>query len=269
VPVFKEIRCKSVLSRSQISGVDYSINPYVGCEHACAYCYARFMGQRTGHSEDWGEFVDIKINAPQVLSRELTRSKRGNVLLSSVTDPYQPLEGRYELTRKILKHLLDYDYPVSILTKSALVERDIDLLRRFTQCQVGATVVALNEKVRRAFEPLSSPSRERLSALRELGENGIQTYLFLGPILPGFSEEDLKEILDECERIGIDHMLIDRLNIKYGNWSSIARVIDTQFPERRDEWEKALFFRSGYFEQVKQEATTMANERKIRLVSCY
>lgn len=269
MPVFKEIMCKSLLSRSQISGVDYSINPYLGCEHGCVYCYARFMGPRSGHHEKWGEFVDIKVNAPQVLSRELLRSKRGNVLLSSVTDPYQPLERRYELTRRALKHLLDYDYPVSILTKSALVERDIDLLRRFTDCQVGATVVALNDEVRRAFEPFSSPSRERLSALKRVAESGIPTYLFFGPILPEFSEEDLEEILDECTRIGIDHILIDKLNIKYRNWSSIIRVIETRFPEKKDSWKEALSLQKEYFERFKRKFIAMADQRKIPVTSCY
>jgi len=226
------------------------------------------MGPRTGHTEEWGEFVDIKVNASQVLSRELTRSKRGTVLLSSVTDPYQPLEKRYELTRQALKRILRYGYPISILTKSALVERDVDLLRRFEHCQVGVTVSVLNEDVRRAFEPYSPPSKDRLNALRRLGKNGVQTYVFLGPMLPGFSEEDLEEILDECKQVGVHHILIDKLNIKYGNWSSIARVLDTRFPERKEEWKNALL-QKGYYERLKNKIGVLAAEREIFLTPCY
>lgn len=268
MPAYKETICKSILSRSRIADVDYSINPYIGCEHGCAYCYARFIGRGRGHLEEWGEYVDIKINAPQVLSREITRSKRGPVLLSSVTDPYQPVESKYQLTRQILERLLHYDYPTSILTKSALVERDIDLLRRFENCQVGVTVVVLNEEVGRAFEPYSSPPKDRFNALKKLVENGVQTYVFLGPMLPSFSEEDLEEILDECKKVGVHHILFDKLNIKYGNWSSITRVLDAEFPERKEEWKNAIL-QKGYYERLKNRIGTLAAEKEISLVSCY
>ncbi len=269
MPVYREVRCKSILSRSKIADVDYSINPYTGCEHGCAYCYARFMGPRTGHREEWGGFVDIKINAPQTLSKDLTRSRKGLVLLSSVTDPYQPLEERYELTRQILKRLLEQRYPVSILTKSALVERDLDLLRRFEDCQVGFTVTALDERVRKAFEPHSSPPKDRFNALRKLSRNGVQTYVFIAPALPGFTEGDLEEILDRCKQNGVNHVLIDKLNIKYGNWSSITTVLDQQFPERREEWNETLFTRKGYFRRLKYKAVKLAAEKSIPLYPCY
>lgn len=268
MPTYKEITCKSILSRSRIADVDYSINPYIGCEHGCVYCYARFMGRRRGHLEEWGEFVDIKVNAPQVFSREITRAKMGPVLLSSVTDPYQPAESKYQLTRQILKRLLHYDYPTSILTKSALVERDIDLLQRFKNCQVGVTVVVLNEEVGRAFEPYSSLPKDRFNALKRLVENGVQTYLFLGPMLPGFSEEDLEEILDECKRVGVHHVLFDKLNIKYGNWSSITRVLDSEFPERKEEWKNALL-QKGYYKRLKNRIETLGAEKELSLISCY
>jgi len=269
VPVYREISCRSLLSRSGIADVDYSINPYVGCEHGCAYCYARFMGYRSGHSEDWGEWVDIKVNAPPTLASDLTRSSRGTILLSSVTDPYQPLEEKYQLTRRILIHLLEYDYPISILTKSALIYRDIDLLEQFERCQVGATVTVWREEIRRAFEPHSSSPIERFNTLRRLRDKGIQTYLFLGPILPGFTEEDLDRILDECERADIGQIIIDRLKIKYGNWSTIGRVLDKRFPERKDEWRRVLFDREGYFQRIKNRIIDETRERGIPLISCY
>ena len=119
----KEINAKSVLTKSNLPESDYCINPYVGCLHGCKYCYARFMRRFTGHKEKWGEFLDVKINAPQVLEKELSRKKRkkGRVLLGRVTDAYQPVERKYKITRELLKILLRHQFPVSILTKSDLV----------------------------------------------------------------------------------------------------------------------------------------------------
>lgn len=124
-----EIECKSIISDSGIYSVDYSINPYQGCEHGCRYCYATFMKKYTDHSEPWGSFVDVKANAEEVLERDLRRKKKGSILLSSVTDPYQPVEKKYELTRRILGRLVDTDFSVNILTKSDLIIRDLDLWR--------------------------------------------------------------------------------------------------------------------------------------------
>src|SRR5271157_4619818 len=124
--VVKEVHAKSVLSRSGIEGISYTVNPYTGCSHGCRYCYATFMKKYTGHPEAWGEFVDAKMNAPLLLAKQLSRAARGNVILSSVTDPYQRLEARYGLTRACLVTLSDYDFPVEVLTKSPLVVRDMD-----------------------------------------------------------------------------------------------------------------------------------------------
>ena len=117
--IIKEIKCKSVLNKSGIPEVDYAFNPYVGCEHACVYCYADFMKRFTGHIEEWGTFVDVKMNAREVLSRQLKKVKPGNISLGTVTDPYQPAEMKYKIARQCLLELAKYDYPVSILTKSA------------------------------------------------------------------------------------------------------------------------------------------------------
>ena len=110
-PEVNEINARTILSKSGIPGMDYCINPYVGCAHACKYCYATFMKRFTGHIEPWGSFVDVKINAAELLRRQLKRSKRGRVMLSSVTDPYQPVEEKYRLTRKCLEVLALYKLP--------------------------------------------------------------------------------------------------------------------------------------------------------------
>ena len=141
----KTIQCKSVLTRSRLPEVDYCINPYVGCLHGCIYCYARFMKRFTGHTEKWGKFIDVKINAPEVLEKELSRSpEKGTVLLGSVTDAYQPIERKYKITRAILEILLKHHFPISILTKSDLVVRDIDLLKKLMLMQKRQTILKIS-----------------------------------------------------------------------------------------------------------------------------
>jgi len=127
--IVREIDCKSILTRSGIPVVDYAVNPYVGCQHGCAYCYAGFMKRFTGHREQWGQFVDVRVNAPQGLARQLKRAKPGTVSLGTVTDVYQPLERKYCLARGCLQALTPYDsFPTTVLTKSALVLHDLDVL---------------------------------------------------------------------------------------------------------------------------------------------
>lgn len=182
--IYKNVLAKSILSKSLIPGVDYCVNPYVGCLHACRYCYATFMKRFTDHKEPWGSFVDIKTNAPELLQRQLKRARRGTVMLSSVTDAYQPIESKTEITRRCLEILLDCQFPVSILTKSPLVLRDLDLIMRFRDIDVGLTITTDDDRIRKAFEPKAPPIEARVRALRKLSEKGVHTYAFIGPVLP-------------------------------------------------------------------------------------
>ena len=203
----QEYKAKTILCRSRISAETYCLNPYVGCQHGCRYCYATFMKRFTGHRERWGEFVDVKVNSPELLAKEARRAHKWEVIVSSVTDPYQPLERRYELTRQCLRILLEHQQPVSILTKSSLVLRDIDLLARFDQCEVGLTITTDKEEIRRVFEPHSSPIPERINALETLHRHGLRTYAFIGPILP----QDPQRLAERLRRL-VDFVYIDRMN---------------------------------------------------------
>ena len=250
------------MGRSGIGSVDYAINPYLGCEHGCVYCYARFMS-RMGHvGEEWGSFVDVKVNALERLRAEAPRRRRGVVLLSSVTDPYQPLERRFELTRSSLQILLEHQFPVIVQTKSDLVLRDLDLLRRFEDCEVGFTIITIDEVVRRVFEPRASPIHVRLAALRKLSEAGLETYAFLGPLLPYLSEEGLGELLDELAAY-VGHITVDRLNIKCGNLSPIRRALSSHYPDLQPRFESALPPGSGYYDRLKRDVAAMCRERAI------
>ncbi len=203
----QEIKAKSILTRSGIPGVDYCINPYVGCFHGCRYCYATFMKRFTGHTEAWGSFVDVKVNSPEVLQRQLQRKARGRVMISSVTDAYQPIEAKYKLTRKCLEVLLEHQFPVDILTKSPLVLRDLDLIKEFKDIEVGVTVTTNDEKIRKVFEPKAPSITARINTLKKLHNNGINTYAFIGPVLPMNPEALLEKINPH-----VDSIIIDRMN---------------------------------------------------------
>jgi DNA repair photolyase len=205
-PKIKEVQAKSILNKSKI--YDYCVNCYTGCGHACRYCYAAlFMRRYSGHVEPWGEFVDVKVNAPEVLRKQIQRAKKGVVWLSSVCDAYQPLEEKYRLTRRCLEILAEADFPVSIQSKSVLLLRDLDVFKRFRDIEVGFSIATDDDKISALFEPGASPVSERIRALRTLKEAGIRTYAFVGPILPGNPEKLVAE-LDGLT----DHIFIDRVN---------------------------------------------------------
>lgn len=267
--IVREVLCKSVLNKSRIYGVDYAVNPYLGCQHGCTYCYARFMLKYHRRGKPWGEFVDVKINSPTVLSRQLSKTKVGAVLLSSVTDPYQPIEEKYELTRKILEKLLRHPFPVSILTKSSLVLRDLDLLQRFKECEVGLTLTTLNDDVKTCFEPFSSPIVERLNALQVLHDAGVRTFAFLGPLLPFLVEESLEGLARKFRAVGVSGVLVDRLNIKYGNWRTIRRGLETHYPERVPQYERTLFQETDYFDGLKRKVAKHLRAEGVPFTFCY
>jgi DNA repair photolyase len=206
----KEVRAKSILSKSKV--YPYVVNPYTGCQHGCSYCYARFMKRVTGHREPWGEFVDVKINAPELLRGEIRKKKRGRVWVSGVCDPYQPLEEKYRLTRQCLEILAHHGWPVTIQTRSPLVLRDLDIIKIARDFEVGLTVTTADDRIRTLFEPNAPPIAERIAALDTLHRAGVRTFAMIAPVLPG--AEGLVKLL----RGKIDYAIIDRMNYHYANW---------------------------------------------------
>lgn len=208
-----EVIVKSALSRSSLPGLVYSLNPYRGCSHACTYCYAPSVLRE---KRPWGKFVDVKLNLPSVLAKEVASKEKGVVGISTVTDAYQPIEKKYEITRKCLEVLLKKNWPISIQTKSDLVLRDLDLIEKFKEKDVGFTITTLDDKARKRFEPHSSSTQARLNALKAITERGIKTWVFLGPIIPDLLGDTLEELMKKLSEIGVDHVLFDRLNLKPG-----------------------------------------------------
>jgi len=201
--IAREVEAKSVLTKSKLA--DYCVNPYSGCKHACLYCYVPQMPWNKNRFNRWGESVEVKVNAAEVLAHELEKAKRGTVMMSSATDAWQPLEQKYGIARKCLEALAEKDFPITVLTKSALVTRDADILNRFSEATVGLTITTEREEIAAIIEPRASPVQERFNALTKLREQGLRTYAFLGPLLP----LDAKRLVNELE--GIDFAFIDCL----------------------------------------------------------
>jgi DNA repair photolyase len=214
----REILCKSALTKTGIPGHDYCLNPYGGCAHACVYCYASFMCRFTGHTERWGEFLDVKVNFADVLARQLSGKRTrpaGKVLLGTVTDAYQPAEARYGITRASLQVLADYRLlAVGVLTKSPLVQRDIPILRELPACEVGFTLTTMDRNIAGVLEPGAPPPHLRLAAAGELMKAGIPVWVFVAPLLPGLTdtEESLTALFHALRETGVEEILLDHLN---------------------------------------------------------
>src|SRR4030042_883507 len=208
--IIKEKQAKAILSISKV--YHYVINPYTGCQHGCSYCYARFMKRFTGHREPWGQFVDVKINAPDLLRVEIHKKKPATVWISGVCDPYQPIEAKYKLTRECLKTLAHNNWPVIVQTRSPLVLRDIDILKEGRDFEVGLSITTADDSIRKLFEPNAPSIEDRIAALDMLHRSGIRTYVMIAPMLP--SAEGLPEILAGK----VDYAIVDQMNYNYADW---------------------------------------------------
>lgn len=207
--IIREIRAKTILSVSKIH--DYVINPYVGCAHGCRYCYARFIKKYTGHHEAWGDFADVRINAPELLAEEIKKKKRGTVWVSGLCDPYQPVEEEYRITRQCLEILAADGWPVVIQTRSPLVVRDTDIFRKSDLIRVGLSVTTGDDSVRSLFEPEAPSISDRLNALEQLYNEGVSTYAMIAPLLPG------AETLSHSLPGKVKSVLTDRMNYHYAD----------------------------------------------------
>ena len=212
-----EKSCKTALSKTGVSSYDYTVNPYTGCQNGCVYCYANFMRRFSGHLQDpWGTFVDVKVNLLDVLGKELPRRPGGSIWLSSVCDPYQPLERKYELSRGVIDLVSrDSRFSLSVLTKSSLVLRDLDLLECMKdRVDVGFTITTFNSEAQSIFEPYASSVNDRVKALGKLNEAGIDTWAFIAPILPHATESDLETGLQRLAESGVKRLMTDRYNAR-------------------------------------------------------
>jgi DNA repair photolyase len=212
---YRRTRVKSALSRSGLPDLDYALNPYIGCAHGCLYCYARGYTRIAEVVERWGRLVYVKENLLDVLRQEVRKLKPGLVGVSTITDPYQPIENTEELTRRAIQVLLKGGFRVSIQTKSPLVVRDLDILLEYARSvDVGFTIITMDEGVSSILEPGAPPPRARAEALIKISRAGIRTWLFYGPVIPEVNDgvESFEEVLRSLHR-DVDLVLIDKLRI--------------------------------------------------------
>ncbi len=224
----REVRSRSLLCRTSLPGLHYSLNPYRGCLHGCLYCYSPSFLRET---RPWGRFVDVKINAPEVLKEEVRKKPRKTVGVGTVTDPYQPPEARFGLTRECIRILLEEGFPVCVQTKSDLILRDLELLSGGNS-EVGVTITTLDEGIARALEPGASTPRRRARVLEEFSSRGISTWLFLGPLLPSLtdSEEKIREVVEVAASTR-SLLIYDRLNLKRGVMGRLRETLEELSPE--------------------------------------
>lgn len=262
----REIECKSAIGKCGFPGGGLAINPYVGCGHGCVYCYARFIKRFTGHTENWGSFVDARINIAEVLEKQLKspKYKGEQIYIGTVTDPYQPAEEKYKLTRKILEVLADYGSPVSILTKSDLVLRDIDLLKKFKSIDINFTITTLDEKWKKFTEPDSSATKQRLVAMEKLTKNGITVFAMMGPFWPIFTNPEA--LFGKFKSSGASHVFTESFNTVGGNWTGVEKVLERHYPKLLPEMKETLFDKKRFYEfynEAQKKVSKLSGEYKI------
>lgn len=253
----EEMCCRTALSPSLLPSIDYTLNPYYGCQHGCIYCYAPNVFKI--NRQDWGKFVKPKTNIPKILAQELKNKKRGIVGISTVTDPYQPLEKKYQLTRYCLEQLQRYDYPINILTKSSLVTRDSDIIQKFSQSAVGVTITTVHPDEIENLEPYASVITERLEAITKFSNIGIYTYICMGPLFPTLNLEDIPGLLKTYFATGIRELVVDTVHLKPGIWPSIKEKL----PEKTKEIFKTRLFNSNYYPTIFTEIERICRKNKI------
>ncbi len=262
--IINTARAKSVLVKSTLPASDYVANPYGGCTHNCRYCYACFMKRFTGHSEEWGTFLDVKEYESEKLPKLLERK---TVLLSSVTDPYNPYEMKYHKSRRVLELLSHTKAHVEILSKSDLMLHDIDLLKKMPDLSVGISLNTLDDDFRRDMEPGAPSVERRLKALKILHNEGIKTYLFISPIFPFIT--DIKAIVNEATD-SMDQVCFENLNLRGKQKNEIIGYIEDKYPQYLDDY-KAIYQKGdmSYWSQLEKEIDDLSDNYDIPFVKYF
>ena len=259
----KEIDTKDLITKSNLPASDYVINPYVGCPHACKYCYARFMKRFTGHTEEWGDFIDIKRCAKPINVKKLYHK---SVFLSSVTDCYNPFEAKYQITRDVLKQLTQADCQITISTKSDLILRDIDVLKELKNLIVAVSVNTLDNGFQSDMDHAGSITR-RIAALKELRKQGIYTVLFLSPIFPDIT--DFKEILEATSGFVCEYWF-ENLNLRGNYKQEILQYIAEKYPQYLNDYKEIYNNKSmEYWKQLSADIDSYCSQKEIRYTNYF
>ena len=234
---------KSIITRNNSPDVGFetSLNPYRGCEHGCIYCYARPTHEYLGFSAglDFETKIMVKTNAPELLRAELEspRWQPQTLVLSGVTDPYQPIERKLRITRRCLEVLAQFRNPVAIITKNRLVTRDVDILSELAACNavaVNISVTSLDANLQRVLEPRTSSPQARLDAIRQLRSAGIPTGVMVAPIIPGLTDHEVPKILDACAKAGAQFAGYTIIRLPWAVAPLFEHWLEEHFPDRKE-----------------------------------
>lgn len=246
----RRVKVKSLLSPTKL-GADFVINPYVGCPHGCLYCYAAcIIRSRSGRGEAWGQYLDVKEPSAPI---DLAKVFHKEILMSSMTDAYNPYEERAQATRGILRSLLPAHPKITIITKSALVTRDIDIFKEFPRVKIVFSFSSLDDGFRRIMEPHASSPQRKLSALAALKEAGIETGVMAAPIFPAIT--DCAAIIEAAAPY-VSEMNFDTLNFRSQNRERLLTLIGTLHPEQNGLYDE--IYRQGrhdYWRRLREEIT--------------
>jgi DNA repair photolyase len=276
-PVYREEPCRTALNPVKGMPFPWSLNPYTGCVHRCTFCYVRGFERRADRPADerYGTVIRIKVNVADVLRRELARRSwaREEVTIGAATDPYQPAEGRYRLTRACIEELARARTPLSIITRGPLVRRDVDVLQDAAlraEVSVNVSVPTLDEQVWRTTEPSTAPPRRRLEVVRMLVDAGIRTNVAIAPILPGLSDrpEQLAEAVKAARAAGAHHIWANVLHLKPGTREHFLEALERDWPSESERY-AALYAGRSYLPRedvaaVTELVATLAREHASR-----
>jgi DNA repair photolyase len=271
---YREEPCRSALNRVKGMGFDWSLNPYMGCVHRCTFCYVRAFERRADRPSDarYGTSIRVKTNIVEQLRRELSRKswQREHIAIGAATDPYQPAEGRYRLTRACLEVLRDAANPFSIITRGPLIVRDVDVLveaARRADVSVTFSIPTLNVDIWRKTEPGTAPPHQRLRALQQLVEAGIRVGVGMAPILPGLSDkpELLEEVVRAARAAGATGVWANLLFLKPGTREHYLAALERDWPELLPEYER-LYQGKAYLDasEIRAEVRALAQKHGVR-----
>ena len=236
---YQEITAATALNRVQGMGFRWSLNPYQGCVHGCHYCFARRYHylRELSPGDDFSDSISVKVNLPELLRHELSRRswKYETVAIGTATDPYQPIEGRYRLTRSCLEALCSRGNPISLVTKGTLVLRDIDVLSELAkkaECTVCFSITTLDDSLRSRLEPGTPPSRKRLMVMEKLAASGVRAGVILAPVIPGVTDSvgNLEEVVREAAQHGARFLSSNTLFLKEGTRDYFLEFLRRDYP---------------------------------------
>jgi DNA repair photolyase len=274
---YREEPCRSALNPVKGMGFKWSLNPYMGCVHRCTFCYVRHFEHRSDRPSDdrYGTSIRVKVNVAEVLRRELARRSWAHetVVIGAATDPYQPAEGRYKLTRACLEALRDAANPFSIITRGPMIVRDLGVLTeaaRRADVSVTFSIPTLDEEVWRRTEPSTAHPRQRLKALRALVEAGVKAGVGMAPILPGISDrpEQLREVVRAAREAGATGVWANLLFLRPGTREHFLEHLAEDWPEQLPLYER-LYADRAYLgteiaKPVREEVSRLARRHGIR-----